>query len=331
MSAGQQLWRIPGASILCRSSEFWWLMTKNRSGKSSVPCCKMPPTSASRLAREWRRWQFSNKDSNFQLVLTDLMMPELDGVGLLEIVKVQHQELPVVMVTAVHDISVALAAIRNGAYDYLLKPFEREQLLAVVRRALEANRLRVENHIYQSEPGSLGGPAHQGTSRHHGRVGTLLRRDPGSLGGCARFERRRNRGPLQARNSLHHPNRARHGIEADVTHMLARGAFLHDIGKMAIPDAILRKPNPLNAEEIDRHAGAQLPRLRMLKKIPFLSRGRRDRLCPPGTLGRERIPAWAQRRGDSAGGANLRRCRHPGRHHLRPSLSRRAQRGSGAH
>src|SRR5208282_4307373 len=91
-----------------------------------------------------------NKDSNFQLVLTDLMMPELDGVGLLEIVKSRHQELPVVMVTAVHDISVALAAIRNGAYDYLLKPFEREQLLAVVRRALEANRLRVQNHIYQS-------------------------------------------------------------------------------------------------------------------------------------------------------------------------------------
>ena len=54
------------------------------------------------------------------------------------------------MVTAVHDISVALAAIRNGAYDYLLKPFEREQLLAVVRRALEAHRLRVENRTYQS-------------------------------------------------------------------------------------------------------------------------------------------------------------------------------------
>jgi len=58
--------------------------------------------------------------------------------------------LPVVLVTAVHDISVALAAIRNGAYDYLLKPFEREQLLAVVRRALETYRLRMENRLYQS-------------------------------------------------------------------------------------------------------------------------------------------------------------------------------------
>ena len=59
------------------------------------------------------------------------------------------------MVTAVHDISVALAAIRNGAYDYLLKPFEREQLLAMVRRALENRRLKLENRAYQSNLESL--------------------------------------------------------------------------------------------------------------------------------------------------------------------------------
>ena len=44
-----------------------------------------------------------------------------------------HPQVPVVMVTAIHDISVALAAIRSGAYDYLLKPFEREQLIATVQ------------------------------------------------------------------------------------------------------------------------------------------------------------------------------------------------------
>jgi len=46
---------------------------------------------------------------------------------------------------AVHDITVALAAIRAGAYDYLLQPFEREQLLAVVNRALEYRGLKIEN------------------------------------------------------------------------------------------------------------------------------------------------------------------------------------------
>src|SRR2546423_15104325 len=77
---------------------------------------------------------------DFALMLSDLMMRDLDGIGLLEQTKIKFPEMPVIMVTAGHDISVALAAIRNGAYDYLLKPFEREQLLAAVSRALAARR-----------------------------------------------------------------------------------------------------------------------------------------------------------------------------------------------
>src|SRR5512138_1740770 len=91
----------------------------------------------------------------FDLMLSDLMMAELDGIGLLERTKEKFPDMPVVMVTAVHDISVALAAIRNGAYDYLLKPFEREQLLATVRRALENRRLKMENRAYQTNLESL--------------------------------------------------------------------------------------------------------------------------------------------------------------------------------
>ena len=91
----------------------------------------------------------------FELMLSDLMMANLDGIGLLERTKERFPEMPVVMVTAVHDISVALAAIRNGAYDYLLKPFEREQLLATVRRALENRRLKLENRAYQTGLESL--------------------------------------------------------------------------------------------------------------------------------------------------------------------------------
>src|ERR1700747_2657571 len=91
----------------------------------------------------------------FELMLSDLMMADLDGIGLLDRTKERYPDMPVVMVTAVHDISVALAAIRNGAYDYLLKPFEREQLLATVRRALENRRLKMENRAYQTNLESL--------------------------------------------------------------------------------------------------------------------------------------------------------------------------------
>ena len=78
-----------------------------------------------------------NSGQQFDLILTGLMMADLDGIGLLEAIKVQYPTLPVILMTSVHDRSVALAAIRHGASDYLLKPFERCQLYAVIGRALK--------------------------------------------------------------------------------------------------------------------------------------------------------------------------------------------------
>src|SRR5450631_659239 len=86
----------------------------------------------------------------FDLMLSNLLMPDLDGIRLLEHTKKKYPEMTVVMVTGVHDVSVALAAIRNGAYDYLLKPFEREQLLDTVSRALENRRHRLEHRAHVS-------------------------------------------------------------------------------------------------------------------------------------------------------------------------------------
>ncbi|MGB8536631.1 MAG: response regulator, partial [Acidobacteriaceae bacterium] len=98
---------------------------------------------------------FLRANESVSIVLSDLIMEGMDGLTLLARMKQEHPEIPVVMVTAVHDISVALAAIRNGAYDYLLKPFDKEQLLAMVRRALETRRLRLENLAYQTKLESL--------------------------------------------------------------------------------------------------------------------------------------------------------------------------------
>src|SRR5258708_9442627 len=86
----------------------------------------------------------------FDLVLSDMLMAEMDGNTLLARAKEKFPDVPVVMVTAVNDIQVALQSLRHGAYDYLPKPFEREQLLATVRRALENRRLKRENDAYRT-------------------------------------------------------------------------------------------------------------------------------------------------------------------------------------
>jgi putative nucleotidyltransferase with HDIG domain len=211
------------------------------------------------------------KDSDFQLILSDLMMPELDGVGLLENVKVQFNELPVVMVTAVHDISVALAAIRNGAYDYLLKPFEREQLLAVVRRALEAHRLRVENLLYQSNLESL---VDQRTKELRATIVELERSYDvtlEALGDALDLKDAETEGHSKRVTAFAIQIARAMKLDPQALRVLARGAFLHDIGKMAIPDAILRKPDRLTPAEKEVMKEHSYLGYKMLRKIPFLA------------------------------------------------------------
>jgi CheY-like chemotaxis protein len=86
------------------------------------------------------------------LLLHDLLNSPVDGIKLLETARQEFPDLPVVIVTAVHDIDVALAAYRLGASDFLLKPFEREQLLVIVRQVL-ASRSQQQPTIMPWEEG----------------------------------------------------------------------------------------------------------------------------------------------------------------------------------
>ncbi|MES1165709.1 MAG: sigma-54 dependent transcriptional regulator [Verrucomicrobiota bacterium] len=78
------------------------------------------------------------------LVILDLELPGLDGLGVLERIKQAHPELPVVMLTARAEIKTAVRATRLGALEYLVKPVDPDQLVGVARRALELGSLRIE-------------------------------------------------------------------------------------------------------------------------------------------------------------------------------------------
>jgi two-component system response regulator AtoC len=86
----------------------------------------------------------AGKLEDVELTLTDFAMPGLDGLGLLAALKRQHAELPVVLLTARGSERLAARAIKEGAFDYLPKPFELDELEAVVARAIEAGSLRRE-------------------------------------------------------------------------------------------------------------------------------------------------------------------------------------------
>jgi putative nucleotidyltransferase with HDIG domain len=212
-----------------------------------------------------------NSGEVFELMLSDLMMADLDGIGLLERTKEKFPDMPVVMVTAVHDISVALAAIRNGAYDYLLKPFEREQLLNAVGRALENRRLKVENRNYQINLESL---VKARTDQLQEALRNLERSYDitlEALGDALDFKDAETQGHSRRVTAFTMAIAKEMGLPKEQIDVIARGAFLHDIGKIAIPDRILLKPGKLDDKEKEIMREHCYHGYQMLKKIPFLA------------------------------------------------------------
>jgi putative nucleotidyltransferase with HDIG domain len=207
----------------------------------------------------------------FELMLSDMMMPVMDGEALLAATKERFPDMPVVMVTAMHDISVALNSIRNGAYDYLLKPFDREQLLATVRRALENRRLKLENRAYQTNLEVL---VTARTEQLRQAVHTLERSYDITL------EVLGDALDLKDAETENHSRRVTAftiaiaramGLSSEQIRVIGRGAFLHDIGKMAIPDKILHKPGRLDPDEILIMREHCYRGYKMLSRIPFLA------------------------------------------------------------
>jgi putative nucleotidyltransferase with HDIG domain len=210
------------------------------------------------------------RKDTFDLVLSDIVMPEMDGLKLLAELRLDDPDVPVIMVTAMHDISIALEAIRAGAYDYILKPFEKDQLYLSVRRALEHRNLVLENRTYQSDLEQLVAERTQQLSIALQDLEQSYDYTLEALGGALDAKDAETEGHCQRVTAFTITIARAMGVEKGLLRHIARGAFLHDIGKMGVPDNILTKPGPLTAEEREimrRHCDIGYA---VLERIPFL-------------------------------------------------------------
>jgi putative nucleotidyltransferase with HDIG domain len=204
----------------------------------------------------------------FDLVLSDLTTAGSDGHGLIWRMRRTQPDTPLVLLT--HDVKAALSAVRLGAYDYLLKPIEKDQLLATVRRAIDYRRLVQQNAMYRQD-------LEQMVSARTGMLNqaiTDLERSYDitleALGDALDLKDAETEGHSKRVTAFTIALARGAGVPPQQIPIVARGAFLHDIGKMAIPDAILLKPSKLQADEQKVMREHCARGYQMLRKIPFL-------------------------------------------------------------
>ena len=207
----------------------------------------------------------------FDLLICNLIMPNLDGMGLLERIQGRFPNMLFVLESSSREFLAFRAALQMGAYDYLRTPFERDELLFLVSRALEYRRLKLERLTYQTNLESL---VKARTDQLQAAMSSLERSYDvtlETLGDALCLKNRETEGHSKRVTAFTIAIARAMGLPREQINALARGAYLHDIGKIAIPGSILLKPGKLVAEETaimreHPHHGYE-----MVKKIPFLS------------------------------------------------------------
>lgn len=199
----------------------------------------------------------------FSLILTDIRMPGMGGLELFAEIRARRDDLAVVIMTANGDLQDAVKTLRDGAYDYVVKPFDAVQLRHVVARALERRRLYEQNVNYQKGLEKL-------VEERTSQLVETYRQTLWALASAVEARdletREHTRRVIKYSTAL----APRLGINGAKLRDLEWGAILHDIGKIGVPDAVLLKPGPLTEEEFEvvkRH-----PEIghRILEGIPFL-------------------------------------------------------------
>ena len=93
---------------------------------------------------------------SFDAIITDLQMPEMDGLQLLQEIRRVDEQAPVVFMTAYGTVETAVAAMKKGAFDYITKPFSGDELLVAIERAVKHAKLLKENQILRAAASSAG-------------------------------------------------------------------------------------------------------------------------------------------------------------------------------
>lgn len=241
-----------------------------------------------------------HREKHFDLILLDLMMPKLDGMGVMQalIDDLEDDYLPVIMITAQTDTEARQRALENGARDFITKPF---QVMEVLQRISNQLEVRMLYHDREQEAVRLEQRVRERTRELEDTQVEILRRL--AMAGEYRDNETGNH-VLRVSQGCHLLALAA-GLPAPEALTIFHASPMHDVGKIGIPDHILLKPGRLDAEELiimRRHAeigGRMLddhpaPVMRMASRIAFCHHEKWDGSGYPAGSAGEAIPVEAR-------------------------------------
>lgn len=187
----------------------------------------------------------------FDVVLTDIQMPEMNGLELLAAIRQQYPEIPVILMTAYAELDVAVEAIKKGATDFIIKPFKPLQLIHPLKKAVHYHQLLALEKNYKSHLEKTVRTRTEELSKALHRIEEAGEEMIQRLTIAAEY-RDDDTGTHIKRIGLYSQALAETmGLPEPFTEMLALASIMHDIGKLGIPDSILLKPGPLNGAEFE--------------------------------------------------------------------------------
>ena len=186
---------------------------------------------------------------SFDLIISDLHMPAMSGVELLEEVKKKHPSVAFLMATGVADVRVGIEAMQKGASDYLVKPIGLNTLASSVERALKLKRLEIEVENYRRNLELMVEQRTRQLQAAMRRIEFTYDETLEALGAALDLRDTETAGHSKRVTRYCLELAQRCGCTADQMKQIRRGAYLHDIGKIGIPDSILLKEGKLSPEE----------------------------------------------------------------------------------
>ena len=209
-------------------------------------------------------------ENTYQMVLTDMRMPVMDGLCLLQHIQASYKDIAVIMITAVDDASSAVDTLSSGAYDYVIKPFNALELRNKIHKALERRKLILENRQYQSflerkvqeQTADLQKALHKTERAYANTLEALI-----NALDAREYETQRHSKRVSEYTLL---IASQSGVPGNELMDIERGSLLHDTGKIGISDNILLKPGKLTEEEWTQMRKHPEIGYNILKGIDFL-------------------------------------------------------------